>query len=231
MNRIDFMAQLKRLLSDIPESDRNDAIAYYNDYFDEAGADNEAQVIKELGNPGKVAAMIRASLRNAENSKGEYTESGYQEAGADAHRQSPMQRGAGRYAGTQPRRGGGRMALIIILAIFASPFIIGIGGGALGLFVGLVAGLVGIIAALFGVAISGLVAGIIGIVTGVIEMFTNPAAGLMMVGGGMISLAITATLICLGVWLIAKVMPKLFRGTANLLSRVLHRSTKGGEAQ
>jgi len=227
MNRIDFMAQLKRLLSDIPESDRNDAIAYYNDYFDEAGADNEAQVIKELGNPGKVAAMIRASLRNAENSKGEYTESGYQEAGADANRQSPMQRGTGRYAGTQPRRGGGKMALIIILAIFASPFIIGLGGGALGIFVGLV----GIIVALFGVAISGLVAGVIGIVTGVIEMFTNPAAGLMMVGGGMISLAITSTLICLVVWLCAKVMPKLFRGTANLISRVLHRGIRGGEAQ
>ena len=37
MSRKEFMQQLNRLLADIPESDRQDAIAYYNDYFDEAG--------------------------------------------------------------------------------------------------------------------------------------------------------------------------------------------------
>ena len=36
MNRVEFMKQLERLLWDIPENDRLDAIAYYNDYFDEA---------------------------------------------------------------------------------------------------------------------------------------------------------------------------------------------------
>ena len=35
MNRVEFMQQLERLLCDIPQSDRLDAIAYYNDYFDE----------------------------------------------------------------------------------------------------------------------------------------------------------------------------------------------------
>ena len=227
MNRIDFMAQLKRLLSDISESDRNDAIAYYNDYFDEAGADNEAQVIQELGNPGKVAAMIRASLRNPDNNKGEYSETGYQEAGAQDGKQTPAQR----YAGKQPRRNGSKMVLIIILAIFASPFIIGIGGGAIGLFAGLVAVLVGIIVSLFGAAIAGLVAGIIGIVTGVIEMFVSPATGLLMIGSGMISLAFTLTVICLAIWLAIKLVPRLFRGIADLVSRVLHRGTRGGEVQ
>ena len=227
MNRIDFIAQLKRLLSDIPESDRNDAIAYYNDYFDEAGADNEAQVIQELGNPGKVAAMIRASLRNTDNNKGEYSEAGYQEAGTETGRQTPTQR----YVGKQPRRGGGKIALIIILAIFASPFIIGVGGGAIGVIAGLVAILFGIIVTLFGAAIAGLVAGIMGIVTGVIEMFVNPATGLLMVGSGMISLALTLTLICLAVWLVFKIVPKVFRGISNLISRVLHRGVRGGEVQ
>ena len=48
MNRVEFMKQLERLLGDIPENDRLDAIAYYNDYFYEAGVENEAQVIREL---------------------------------------------------------------------------------------------------------------------------------------------------------------------------------------
>ena len=226
MNRIDFMAQLKRLLSDVPESDRNDAIAYYNDYFDEAGADNEAQVIQELGNPGKVAAMIRASLRSSDNSRGEYTETGYQEAGTKANRQTPV----ARYEGTNQRRGGGKLALIIILAVFASPFIIGIGGGALGLLIGLIAGLFGIVIALFGAAIAGLVAGIIGIVTGFIEVFVNPATGLLMIGGGLISVAVTLSIICLAIWLGFKIVPKIFRGITDLISRILHRN-RGGEVQ
>jgi len=228
MNRIDFMAQLRRLLSDISESDRNDAIAYYNDYFDEAGAENEAQVIRELGNPGKVAAMIRASLRNGENNKGEYTESGYQEVGDDNNRQTPA-RMAGRYAGTQPRRSAGKLALIIILVIFASPFLIGIGGGAIGLLAGLVALLCGIIVTLFGAAFVGLISGMVGIVTGVIEMFTNPATGLLMIGSGMVSLALTLTLASLAIWLISKVVPRIFCAVTNLASRFLHRN-RGGEA-
>lgn len=229
MNRIDFMAQLKRLLSDIPESDRNDAIAYYNDYFDEAGAENEAQVIQELGNPGKVAGMIRASLRNTE-SKGEYTEGGYQEAGAGANRQMPAER----YAGRQPRRGGSKMVLIIILAIFASPLILGLGGGVFGLVFGLFAGLIGIIVGLFGAVIGGAIGGIVAIVAGFIEMFTNPATGLLMVGSGLISLAVTMAILCLAIWLGFRIAPKIFRAVMNFISRIFHRGrdrSQGGEMQ
>lgn len=59
MNRTEFMRQLERLLSTIPESDRQDAIAYYNDYFDEAGAENEERVIRELGSPEELAKTIK----------------------------------------------------------------------------------------------------------------------------------------------------------------------------
>jgi len=221
MNRIDFMAQLKRLLSDIPESDRNDAVAYYNDYFDEAGVENEAQVIRELGNPGKVAAMIRASLRNNE-SKGEYTETGYHDASTEANRQPP----ASRYAGRQGRRGGSKTILMIILLIFASPILLGVGGGAVGIIVGLIAGLVGIIVGLLGAAIAGLVAGIAGIITGFIEVFANPATGLLMMGSGLVSLALTLALMCFLVWLAFKVVPRVIRAIVNLCSRVLRRGRR-----
>ena len=63
MNRDEFMQQLARLLSDLPENERMEAIRYYNDYFDEAGPENEANVIRELGSPGKVAAIIKADLK------------------------------------------------------------------------------------------------------------------------------------------------------------------------
>lgn len=37
------------LLKDLPEEEIEDAIAYYEDYFEEAGEEKEEQVIKELG--------------------------------------------------------------------------------------------------------------------------------------------------------------------------------------
>lgn len=37
MNRVEFMGQLERLLYNLPDEERQDALAYYNDYFDEAG--------------------------------------------------------------------------------------------------------------------------------------------------------------------------------------------------
>lgn len=33
MNRVEFMETLSRLLQDIPEEDRIDALKYYNDYM------------------------------------------------------------------------------------------------------------------------------------------------------------------------------------------------------
>lgn len=42
MDRAQFMKQLERLLSDISEAERQEALAYYNSYFDEAGPENEA---------------------------------------------------------------------------------------------------------------------------------------------------------------------------------------------
>ena len=81
MNRVEFMAQLERLLIDLPENERQDALCYYNDYFDDAGEENEGKVIQELGSPGKVAAIIRASYRNGSSGEdqGEYTENGYRD--------------------------------------------------------------------------------------------------------------------------------------------------------
>ncbi|MDE6939061.1 MAG: DUF1700 domain-containing protein, partial [Lachnospiraceae bacterium] len=65
MNRIEFMTELAALLQDVPEEERRDAMKFYNDYFDDAGEENEQQVIAELENPAKVAATIKEDLGSA----------------------------------------------------------------------------------------------------------------------------------------------------------------------
>ena len=61
MNRADYMAALRRALSVLPEEERANALRYYEEYFDDAGPENEAKAIEELGEPAKVAARILAA--------------------------------------------------------------------------------------------------------------------------------------------------------------------------
>lgn len=93
MNRNEFLAQLERLLFDIPAQEREEALEYYNNYFDDAGAENESSVIQELGSPGKVAAIIKADLSENRKEYGEYTESGFQDERFD-NREMPEKTGA-----------------------------------------------------------------------------------------------------------------------------------------
>ena len=62
MNRADFMDQLESLLQSIAPTEREEAIQYYNDYFDDAGKENEQDVIEALGNPARVAENIKRDL-------------------------------------------------------------------------------------------------------------------------------------------------------------------------
>lgn len=81
MNRIDFMSRLALLLSDIPESEREEAIVYYNDYLNDAGVENEEEVLADLGTPEQLAASIKDGLREGSITQGEFSENGYQENG------------------------------------------------------------------------------------------------------------------------------------------------------
>jgi len=53
MDRAEFMRRLTILLSDVPPMEREEAIQYYTDYFDDAGVENEAGVIASLGDTGR----------------------------------------------------------------------------------------------------------------------------------------------------------------------------------
>lgn len=79
MTRDEFMKELAYLLQDIQDEDKDDAVQYYTDYFEEAGPDKEAEVIQELGSPERIAAIIRADIARHLESGGEFTEQGYQD--------------------------------------------------------------------------------------------------------------------------------------------------------
>lgn len=80
MNRKEFMERLEVLLAVIPEEERQEALKFYTDYFEDAGEENEAQVIRELGSPENVAAFIKADLKGEDSDSGEFTENGYSDS-------------------------------------------------------------------------------------------------------------------------------------------------------
>lgn len=79
MKRVEFLTELSGLLQDISREEREEALQYYADYFDEAGPEREQDCIVELGSPAKVAAQIREGL-GGDLDAGEFTERGYHDA-------------------------------------------------------------------------------------------------------------------------------------------------------
>lgn len=93
------MGRLTELLSDVSPMERDEAIQYYNDYFDDAGAENESGVIASLGTPEELARTIKAGLSDGGNG-GEFTESGFS-GYAQVHRDEMIKVGeADRTSGT-----------------------------------------------------------------------------------------------------------------------------------
>ena len=63
MNKEGFMSQLESYLADISAAERDEALQYYSDYFEDAGPENEQSVIQSLGSPREIAENIKAELR------------------------------------------------------------------------------------------------------------------------------------------------------------------------
>lgn len=223
MNRREFMRQLERLLYDIPDKDREEALDYYEAYFDDAGEEREDEVIRDLGSPGRVAAEIKASLW-PDSDAGEYTDTGYQderfEQGEDAKRRPA------RYRNGKEERGR-KILLLVLLGILTLPF----WGAALGVLAGVLAGIAGALIGLF----AGTLFGGIGLVFGGIavmvvsgfQMTMTLPFGLVLFGIGMILLAIGILLLLAFGWLVKKAVPAVIRFVVDVFHRLFHR--KGEE--
>lgn len=62
MTRTEYLAQLDAHLRKLPQVDYEEAMAYFREYFDEAGEENEAMVMAELGTPREAARDLINNL-------------------------------------------------------------------------------------------------------------------------------------------------------------------------
>ena len=79
MSRAEFMEKLEYLLQDLSQEDREDGIAFYRDYLDEAGPEREQEVLREFGSPERIASIIRSNLKMDLEDGGIFTENGFED--------------------------------------------------------------------------------------------------------------------------------------------------------
>ncbi len=67
MTKFEFLGDLSRLIADLPEEDREQAMEYYEDYFADAGPDREQEIIHDFVSPEYIAAQIRESSQKKQS--------------------------------------------------------------------------------------------------------------------------------------------------------------------
>lgn len=222
MNRAAFMDRLRELLSDITEAEREEALNYYEDYFDDAGVENEASVIEALGSPEKVAATIKEGLNDNDGTSGEYTENGYtngtygNKEEVVARTLSSEERGFGRKRGLS----NGMLIVLLILCLFALPILGPLTLGIVSAIFGILCAIAGVLFAVLLAGIGIAIAGVALVVAGIVTLFATPVVGILLVGAGLIAAGIGILLTMLGIWIVAKVIPLLVRGIVNFCKRI-----------
>lgn len=231
MDKREFLNRLRNELMDLTAEERKEALEYYEEYFADAGEENEADVLRTLGSPKQTAEHIKAGLWKAE--EGMFTENGYREKTGsdnppDAYGKSEQERKRtgqngythqnqkGPYSGWQNQKrqnsmSGGMIALLIVLGILASPLILGIGGAFLGIVLGVFGGILGIvIAGLAALVVLFAVGGAL-FVAGFPMLAVNPVGGILCIAAGCFIIAAFLALFALLFLLCGKFFPWLIR--------------------
>ena len=236
MNRQEFMKELEGLLTVILESERIEVLQYYNDYFDDAGGENENKVIAELGTPQRVAETIQEGMNDKLQANYEFTENGFQTKNqklanplstknqkVEENWQEKEELYNSKKNKTE-KRSSSTTGLLVLLVIVTFPIWIGLVAGLFGLFVGMIAVVLSIMAVLFSLLIVGVVLGVVFIVLGfcamgfgIIEIVISPAIGISMLGGGMIMTAFGILSVIGVIGLCVVVIPAVTKGTMYLI--------------
>lgn len=241
MNRIEFMKQLDALLQDISESERKEAIQYYNDYFDDAGTENEVTIIEQLNSPERVAETIKAGL-SEDVANGEFSETGFQdnrfeeknevitesevvnlnsEQGEQVNQEKDEKKKEEKKKDETVK-----IVLIVLACILAIPIGIPMFSAVVGTIIGIFSALIGILIGIFAATIGTLLTGIVLVGAGIVKLFVAPATGLVFLGAGLLVIAVGILLLLLSIWILTKVIPFFIKGVASLFRKIF--AKKGG---
>ena len=250
MNRIEFLSELEQRLSGIPEDERQSAIQYYADYLADAGEENEAEAIRELGSPEKVAESIKADYYGTEFDESRFDHKDYMEKygqrsiqgtgsgntsggrpGADGYGYGQENGyGTGQENGQENGQGNGpaqktapwtSRGLKIFLVILIAIVIWPVTLGVAGIVLGVAAAIFFFFAGLVIAAIAVMISGGVVAVTGLV-LLVIPPAGMIVTGIGILLFVLGLIATVGTVKLCMIVYPAMIRGFVNLFRRPIY---------
>ncbi len=212
MDRKQFINVLRSKLATLSYEEREKAISYYEEYFDDAGAENEDSVIYELGDIERIAQeIIENSTSNTNSVSANKFTVGNNNYNDNSYKDNNSNNKTNTFYKEEVKKEKQKLKplyviLIIIGALACFPIVMTL----FGMLLGLIGVIIGIVATAFGLVISGIAA-----------VFTLPFAGFAVVGGilyylgkGILSLALLVVIIIVIVKLI-KVVIDFIKNKAN----------------
>lgn len=208
MNAYEYLQALRAALAVLPDDEIDSAMRYYEDYFLDAGDENAAQVIEQLGPPEQVAEAILRDYTGVARRRPER----FEEEKAQTVDGVPLGRDGKpltRKKGINPWM----LACIVLLALIFGPVAITVIGAIILAVVGLI---VGVAACVVAVPAATLIGG------GALVLFSfllwaTPASALATLGAGLVVGAVGLLLVLLVIKLCILFVPPIIRGLVALI--------------
>lgn len=205
MDREKYLNELESYLSLLKPEERADAIIFYSEYIEDAGLTTREQIEEKLGTPRQLGRKILAdhSIKMSQDEVNEQK--------------------------IATPRSNIKMIWLILLALLASPFVLGAGGLLVGFLILILFAIVGVIFVLGVLFCAGVVVMGSLIYTGIALLFTSWATGIFYLGLGLLALGVLLVILPIFYWM----MKVILQGIGNF-SRYLYnefskrRKQKGG---
>ena len=202
-----FLDQLEKLLWDISQEERREALEYYKNYFEDAGEENESQVLNELGSPKKVADNLKESLKEEKRSADETTT--YSVAKAEKEKNESDKNL--------------KIILLAILAVVAAPVVLPFIFGVVSVIASIVFSIFVVMIALVTASGCIAVAGIFIFFKGCTSLFLSLPQGLFLLGAGLLTFVLGMILAVLLVKTCKIIFPKICHFITNTVQKLFYK--------
>jgi len=217
MNKNDFIKQLENELSDVSPEERENALLYYKNYFEDAGPENEEKLISELNSPREIAEEIKRDLGFVPISNSEGSNSANKSSSADSfngQNEKINENSSKPFFEKTFSIGSLTMPLwlFIVLLIILSPIILPAISGVFGTLVGIVFSVIGIAIGFFAASIAVIIAGIALIIGGIGSMISSSIfTGIFLAGTGLLLIGIGIFMLLFSLQLFIAWIPQFVR--------------------
>ena len=205
MNKGDYLSELYGYLAGMPLDERDAAMRFYMEYFDDAGNENEESVMQQLGTPRQLADQLLGEMHSP----------GKIEAAVE-----------------RVKQGKGRLSVWLwVLIVLASPLLVALGGVAFGLAAAIAAVLFALLVTVASLGIVPIIlsitlipVGIFMAVCGATLVFKDFTTALVFVGGGAAVAAMGGLLFRPTLYLLRFATRGMFRASGYLVRKFRRRT-------